>query len=76
MHLIKVQVNCHPNPAAQKPYLLNESRKLREAEGAHDLGTPQVLSAAGVQAIHCHDVKGYSDTLGRRVPGEPRGGLD
>ena len=64
IHLIKVQVNCHPNPAAQKPYLPNESRKLRGgSEGAHELGTPQVLRAAGVRAIHCHNVKGHSDTL-------------
>ena len=62
----------HPNPAAQKPYLLNESRKLRGgSEGAHDLGTPQVLRAAGVQAIHCHDVNGYTDTLRREE--RPRG---
>jgi hypothetical protein len=72
IHLIKVQVNCHPNPAAQKPYLLDESRKLRGgSEGAHDVGTPQVWRAAGGQAIHCHDLKGYSDTPRRKA--RPRG---
>ena len=72
IHLIGVQVNFHPNPAAQKPYLLNESRKLRGGtEGAHDLGTTQVLRATGVGAIHCHDVKGYTDTLRREE--RPRG---
>src|SRR5208337_214385 len=41
------------NPAAQKPYLLNESRKLRGGfGGADDLSTPQVLRAAGVQPIN------------------------